>query len=299
MGAANESQKNEATLVWEDVLSLKFNQSYQRGIELNRLRSIMRSMERDGFWPTKPVVINLDREIVDGQHRVESARRLGIKTVPCIMAIFETKQKEAEYFVTDAMHNTTLAPVPFWHSRYLAENDLAKFIYLLEADQESLLCGRIAIKGRATKKSKFTIPHALLILSVSQGTNQTWNTQVDHKFNQIVTRNPYVKLRNEINTVVRFFFDCFGVDKMSNPIPFYGKSQRAIWTLYLALNRQGFFVGSKYRRSVAKIRTIYLDAAFTRMDQIGMTTYLFSSFNVGKQHKLKYENFAVSQNLDD
>lgn len=50
----------------------------QRGIRPIHLARIEASMKRRGFKPTKPIIVTSKLEVLDGQHRLEAAKSLGI-----------------------------------------------------------------------------------------------------------------------------------------------------------------------------------------------------------------------------
>lgn len=55
---------------------------YHRAIKPYSLQSICKSIEYHGYNIAYPVIIDKDKTLVDGRHRVESARALGIISVP-------------------------------------------------------------------------------------------------------------------------------------------------------------------------------------------------------------------------
>lgn len=60
-----------------DYSIFKFHKE-QRGLKDLKVIRMMNSMKKRGFVPTKPIEINENFEIIDGQHRFQAAKNLGI-----------------------------------------------------------------------------------------------------------------------------------------------------------------------------------------------------------------------------
>jgi ParB-like chromosome segregation protein Spo0J len=51
------------------------------GLSETNVRMLMESIRTNGFWPSSPVVVDDEGTVVDGRHRTEACRRLGVTPV--------------------------------------------------------------------------------------------------------------------------------------------------------------------------------------------------------------------------
>ena len=58
--------------------------SHHRQIKPWLLAEVSRSMKEHGYNPAYPIVIDSDGNLVEGRHRLEAARAIGLESVPCI-----------------------------------------------------------------------------------------------------------------------------------------------------------------------------------------------------------------------
>ncbi len=112
-------------LTWLPIAMLSVDPSYQRGMDTKRSRAAIDAIEGRFKWSCFGTVLvtagNGDGWlIIDGQHRVEAARRLGIKTVPCIVAPDVTVAEQAEIFVSTNQTRVQVNPYALFHARVLA-----------------------------------------------------------------------------------------------------------------------------------------------------------------------------------
>jgi hypothetical protein len=52
---------------------------FGRKLDEETVEGLVRSMERDGFWEWRPVLIDQDERVLDGYHRLAAAQRLGLE----------------------------------------------------------------------------------------------------------------------------------------------------------------------------------------------------------------------------
>jgi hypothetical protein len=58
------------------------------GFSKRRVEWLTRKMQSEGIW-TKPVAVDTEHDLVlDGQHRMEAAKRLGLKWVPAVRYVY-------------------------------------------------------------------------------------------------------------------------------------------------------------------------------------------------------------------
>lgn len=51
----------------------------EKGVDDNHVKVLMRSISGNNLLEFKPILINVENEVVDGQHRLEAAKRLGLE----------------------------------------------------------------------------------------------------------------------------------------------------------------------------------------------------------------------------
>jgi hypothetical protein len=263
-----------------DIDLLKFNKEYQRAIDSRKKKRIFDSINANGYWPQEIVTVNHLMEIIDGQHRVIVAKEIGIKKIPVVIVKFPTLQQETMFFADKNNWNTSLKPVDFWHSRYLAEHPYALLIYRLNSDSESLLCSRIAVKGHATKKSKFTISNVLHMTNAAIGVSHPWTKGRDNKLCDAIDSMPYQLIREYINTFLNFFYGSFGEDKRSNAIAYRGSSIRSIVIFYILAYKQGLILSPSTMAKFIKKMSFYIFTSdFIKTEHSGRIQGLVNHFN--------------------
>lgn len=104
---------------------------YQRLIEMNRVRKIVRDFEEDLFG-----VLEVNRRgtngkyaIIDGQHRHKAAEILGIEEVPCTIRENMSAQKEASLFTKIQTSRKGLNQVDRFMAQVFAEDHDSVDIY--------------------------------------------------------------------------------------------------------------------------------------------------------------------------
>lgn len=276
-----------------DPKELKLEPTYQRCIEPSRKRGIAQSMVTTGYWPEETIIVNQDFEIVDGQHRVVAALQVGIKQVPISVVEFKDKRTEATYFSLKNNWNTSLKPVDFWYARYQFCHPYATCIYELDIDDDSLLKNNIALKGRETKKAKFTITDCCLFINFAVGYNQNWSKEKDAFLTKRVVNLGYEPIKEEINDFIDCFYSIFGNSKRSNPFAYRASSIRSFITFYSLAKRQDFLSSRrKLNEFIGKMATYALTADFLKANHAGRIQMLITHFNHKRTHRMTYDPFC-------
>lgn len=117
-------------LGWLPVDLLSVEEAYQRKIDSRRSQAAIEQIVQHFKWScfgTALVTQNGEAGwlIIDGQHRVEAARRLSIKTVPCIVVHQATVAEQAAIFVSTNQVRVQVNPYTLFHARLAAREPLA------------------------------------------------------------------------------------------------------------------------------------------------------------------------------
>ena len=265
---------------------LKINRTYQRDIENKRLMALKESISLEGYRPNSLLILNQKADIVDGQHRAIAASESDLKIeVPVSVYNFDTIEKEAEFFSRINNYNCQLHYKDLWHSRNLYGYPTAKTIYKLENDENSLFFDKIAIRGKFSPRSKFSISEVIVIIcGVACERLVHWSIGRDSFINQLIINNEYENIKKETNSFLDFFYKCFGQEKRSNPLPWRNNTIRAIVAFYDQLKNQGHLSkNDSYIRVITKMSNFQFDASFDRLTQYNKIIMLNSYFNKGRR----------------
>lgn len=116
-------------LGWLPVAMLSVDEAYQRKIDSQRSKQAIEQITRNFRWSCfgTALVTQTDEGwlLIDGQHRVEAARRLGIKTVPCIVVQHASQAEQAAIFVSTNQGRVQVNPYSLFHARLMAGEELA------------------------------------------------------------------------------------------------------------------------------------------------------------------------------
>lgn len=118
---------------WIDLRLLKVDDRYQRDTSSRRSQLLIERIAAKFRW-ARFGVASVVRQgdfycVVDGQHRVEAARRVaGIKDVPCIILPYGTVQEAAEAFVAINRDRVAVTPFHLFHAEVAAGADEATAI---------------------------------------------------------------------------------------------------------------------------------------------------------------------------
>lgn len=139
---------------------------YQRDLDPKRWKPLLKSMQKDGYWPQEVIVLNQDNENVDGQHRLKAAKEYGLTEIPCVIFHFNSIEEEAKKFDELNGYNSRQKPIDQWNSKRIWGDPIAKLVYKLNEDPRSTFKGMIKVKGNHTgpDKKKFTIPSIITLL---------------------------------------------------------------------------------------------------------------------------------------
>ncbi len=274
------------------VKNINVNTDYQRLREPARERRVTNSIKKHGYWPQEVVILNEKYEAIDGNHRVLGAKKNKIKDIPVSVVTFPNKKKEAEFFTIKNSFNTQLKPVDFWYARYLGEHPYAMILYDMTKNPESLLYNKIAIKGQRTEQSKFAIPSALIFINTAGAMMPfPWNQKYDEIItNKLITRGK-MRILHDVNDLMLFFYDCFGKEKQSNPIPYRRDSVRAICSFYHKCRKEGLLNTSlKTKTVIKKIRLFVFTQDFVKAEHVGKLMSLVNHWNKSRRaNKLNYK----------
>jgi hypothetical protein len=268
-----------------DIDSMRFNNLYQRAIQRERWKRIFKSIESEGYWPQEVIILNELHEIIDGQHRVVAAKKLGIAVLPVSIVTFPNKQKEAEFFHKKNNWNTSLNPVDFWYARHLSGHPFACLLYRIVEDKSSLLYMKVAIKGHETNDSKFYLNDAISIINIcALGVNHSWTKSNDEAITSLFIASSYEAVKASVDDFLLFFYGCFGAKKTSNPIPYKSHCIRPIALFYTLLRNGGLLKTESGRRSaINKMKEYVFTADFLKMTHSGRIFALCAHFNFKKK----------------
>jgi hypothetical protein len=270
---------------WVNPHDLKFDAEYQRQLEPKRLSSVQEKISKDGYKPHEVLAVNEFNTIIDGQHRARAAINLNIEYIPITIYSFNSKKDEARFFVSCNDHNSNLNNVYYWNSQYQAGDALAVFIYNLESDPLSELNNNIKIKGK-TGRNRFSIPEVLSLMTPALNVpNNAWTRSDDKHFKKTINNNSYEYLREQVNEVVGFFYDCFGRNRVDNPQAFKTHTIRPFTVFYKKLKKKGLVNKS----SANKMKNYVFTNEFNKLSSMGKVNAFVSHFNEGRtKNKIEY-----------
>ena len=285
-GAANMENMFGMTLLEKNKIvpieSLKFNRDYQRAMDPSRKEKVKKGIVSCGqFLPDKPVVVNQDNEIVDGQHRVTAAKEIGITRIPVVKYRFSSKKKEAEFFIFTNNYDPRLKPVDYWYAKYLAGDGLAVFLYELNTSENSALQNMIALKGSETN-SKWVISSVLGAISVPFNVDSHWEKKVHDYWISALHDMGTKTVMGKINMFVNWYHQIFGY-KSDSPWAHRQDVFRAIKTLYINLELMGY---AHSKDAVNKMKSFIVDSAFISAPLIGKKMHLVNHYNKNRKKNL-------------
>lgn len=90
--------------LWLNVGSLRIDDAYQRLIATEDAQRVIKRIAENFTWRDFLAVVVGKRDdrtlwVIDGQHRLEAAKRLGIINVPCLIFPYDSIAEEAQTFV--------------------------------------------------------------------------------------------------------------------------------------------------------------------------------------------------------
>jgi len=271
-----------------DVSKISVNAEYQRSVESIRLNNLKQSIQNGGYWPHEIVVLNEKFEAVDGNHRVNACRELGIKKIPCTIVKFATKKDEMLFFVLVNKPPSRMATTDNLHAKKVAGHPFAEIVYKLESDEKSLFYNMIAIKGKDVG-TRLPIASATYIINTAAFNDTApWTSKREDIFIKKSVEIGYGKILTDVNDFLEVFYAIFGRSKKDNKVGYYAQTIGAFCMFFSKVKKKGVLDNATSRKAfVDKMKTMYLDAAFMKADQRGKVLWFISHFNVKKAEKNK------------
>lgn len=259
---------------------IKLNVVLQRLFEAPRFTKIKESILEYGYyWPSSVLTLNENLEVIDGQHRLKAAMALGIYELPVCIVTFGDKRKEAQFFSDLSNHNTALNPVTFWNARFLAGHPLATFVYLLESSEESLLCDKIAIKGKDSKKTRWTVVSVINCISyICLGLQTNWRKDRDKEITATFLKYSTQDIAAKLMPFVRWFELCFG-SKSQGSLAYNERNFTAIMKVYNLMN----YYGCAHKTdTINKMKSFYFSSELKKLPDSAITQLIVAHYNKGK-----------------
>ncbi len=116
-------------LTWLPVKMMSVDPTYQRTMESRVSQRQIVQIVETFRWACFGTVLAVPHEdgwrIIDGQHRVEAAKRLGIPTVPAIVVPEASVAEQAQIFLSTNLLRSKVNPYALFHARIAAGEQLA------------------------------------------------------------------------------------------------------------------------------------------------------------------------------
>ena len=262
------------------VESLKFNQDYQRAKQPSRVRQVKNGLIACGqFLSDKPITVNQNNEVVDGQHRLWAAMELGYNHVPIAKYKFATPELEAKYFIFTNNYDPRLKTPDLWYANLLSKDPIAVFMYRLDEDPNSILKDNIALKHKETNY-KWRIPPTLEIIGLASGDpHHNWTKQIHPKWITLLSNKGQKNTLIEVNEFVSWYQSIFGMKK-KNPFAYYTDTFRAAKLLYIKLKEKGWH---NKQSTINKMKSFQVDSAFIAAPLAGKKQLLIGHYNHQKK----------------
>lgn len=124
------------SIEWIKVEDLQVDLTYQRSAEASDSQRIIKAIALDWDWRLcAPLTVSRRTEprgfyVIDGQHRLEAARRRGdIDYLPCIISTFDTLAEEAGCFVAVNTRRKQVSTLDTFRAALAAEDEKAVLIH--------------------------------------------------------------------------------------------------------------------------------------------------------------------------
>jgi len=258
---------------------------YNRPIRPGNIRKLVASMKKDGFHQSQVIELNHKRQLIDGQHRVISARTAGIQKVPVIILRFISVNAEAEYCDQRNSLQASQNSKDKWLCKKWSGDPLADFMYKLNSDEDSALyrCvdlykAGVRLKG-SHKISASAAAHAIN-LAVND-TNLAYKEEMRNKINVGILRKDYAAAKKEVDTLFNLFFDCFG--SRSNKVAYHDSVFRSFLSFVKQTKKAGVYY-SKYSNIMNKMKTFDTNAVLKQLEQDEIVRRMVNHYNSGKTH---------------
>jgi hypothetical protein len=113
-------------LAWLPVAQLAVDHRYQRTLESRRSQNLIERIAKDFRWAAFQAVLATAKEggagwlVLDGQHRVEAARRCRIAEVPAVVVEAASLAEQAAAFARANTDRVAVNPYALFHARLVA-----------------------------------------------------------------------------------------------------------------------------------------------------------------------------------
>lgn len=279
--------------------------TYQREMERRRVNSIKQSiMETGGFWPWSPLVLNERGEVVDGGNRLTAVREANkegavkITRLPVSVIAFDTAQDEADFFCKINVSLGNMRPTDLWHARFLAGNPIAKALYMLESSHDSNLCNMIAIKGKQTVKSKFTVSDALLMINATvRNMVNNWAWIIDRAMQRDVEKAGHDFIKARVNGFMNFFLPTYGWNKQDNPV-FYNMMGLSSTLIFYRLLKDNGILPDDLSSVVKKMQKDFPLKTFEQGKRMERVHLLVMHYNRRARQNKKIPLLALATQLE-
>lgn len=117
-------------LAWLPVSHLIIDPSYQRTLESRRSQKLIRNLVKEFKWAAFQAILAVKAGtgtwvVIDGQHRVEAARRRGFAHVPAVVVEAASVEEQALAFIKTNLDRVAINQFQLHHARIAAKDPLA------------------------------------------------------------------------------------------------------------------------------------------------------------------------------
>ena len=263
------------------------HKAYQRKFQRGRMLKVKNEIINNGFyWPSAPIIVNTNHEIIDGQHRCIAAKELGIQEVPIVIYQFASIEDEAQLYVAVNSFDPKQPPVDFWNAQYVAKDPLAIIIYRLGESPTSFLYNRIALKYKKTDKTKFSIPQVFQVLHlVLRDVVTHHRDETLPPLYKAAMSYTYTEIEMRCNVFIKWFYDAFTQDKKANPVPYSSSGFYAVLGFYHRVREAGHLRTDSL--SVArKMSSFPFTSEFRHLSFDGKRQNLIDFYNRSRKNKI-------------
>jgi hypothetical protein len=268
-----------------DPRKLFFDASYQRPVQMPRLKKIKQKIDKFGYLPHEVIAITDENYVVDGQHRARAAIEKKIEMVPVTIYKFDSLKDEAAFFINCNDNNSNVGSECYWNGKKLAGDKLAIFLHKLEEDSQSHLYKMIKVVGKKGGQ-RFSISAALTFIDTAFNINNIkWDRHNDHKFKNFLSKNTYEFAREQVNDVVECFYTAFGKSRYDNPLAYKTEVVRAFCGFYNLVRKSDVDT----HQAARKMKTFVLTPDFGKLTLYGQMYTMVDWFNRGRtKNVIKY-----------
>lgn len=119
-------------LKWLPIEKLSVDAAYQRTLDSRRSQQVIERIAENFRWSAFQAVLAVRHDdgwrILDGQHRVEAARRRKIAEVPAVVVTAASVAEQASAFVSANLDRVAVNPYALYHARLVAGDDTAMVV---------------------------------------------------------------------------------------------------------------------------------------------------------------------------